>query len=267
MPAHETLTVERDPRGVTTVVMDRPDAANAFDDALVTELTDVAVTLRDDPDTRVVVLTGRGRVFSGGADLRWMRSAAAYTYEENLADASRMDAMLRGLYDLPKPLVARVNGPAVGGGTGLIAVCDVAVASEDAAFAFTEVRLGIAPALIAPYVVRKVGPSFARSSFVTGERFGADRALAVGLVHQVVPAEELDAAVARVTDRCRRASPNAAAAAKRLPDLALAPLDEAATEAARMLAALRVSEDGQEGMAAFLEKRPPAWAPDDADGA
>lgn len=258
------LQVTRDARGVVTVTVNRPEVRNAFDDRLVGQLHDTAVQLAQDDGVRVVVLTGAGRVFSAGADLRWMRSARHSSYEENVADALRMGAMLRALYDLPKPLIGRINGPALGGGAGLVAVCDVAVAIAEATFGFTEVALGLAPAVISPFVVRKVGWSFARSAFVTGERFGPQRAHDVGLIHAVVADDAaLDAAVAGVVTRCLRAGPLAAATAKRLPDLAMRPLDEAAVEAARIIAGLRVGDEAQAGMAAFLEGRTPPWVADD----
>lgn len=258
----DALLVARDERGVVTVTMDRPSVRNAFDDRLVEALHTTAVELAADDGARVVVLTGAGPVFSAGADLNWMRSVRDYTYEDNVADATRLDAMLRSLYDLPKPLVGRVNGHALGGGAGLVAVCDVAVAVADAAFGFPEVALGLAPAVIAPYVVRKVGRSFARAAFVTGERVRAERARHAGLVHEVVDdAGALDAAVRVVVDRCLRAGPQALAAAKRLPDAALVPLDEATAQSVHLIAALRTGDEAQVGMAAFLEGGVPPWVP------
>ena len=257
-----SLRVDLDDRGVATVVMDRPQVRNAFDAALIAQLHDTALRLGADDAVRAVVLTGAGDVFSAGADLNWMASMKGWTYEENVADSSRMDAMFRALYDLPKPLIGRVNGHALGGGTGLTAVCDIAIAVIGALFGFTEVVLGLAPAVISPYVVRKVGRSFARSVFVTGERFGADRALAAGLVHEVVDPAALDAAVEAAVVRCLLAGPGAIAAAKRLPDLALRDLDEASAQTVHVIAGLRVGEEGQEGMQAFFDRRRPAWVPD-----
>ncbi|MDP9405660.1 MAG: enoyl-CoA hydratase-related protein [Actinomycetota bacterium] len=258
------LRVATDDRGVATVTIDRPDVRNAFDDRLILALVDAAEQLGRDAAVRVVVLTGAGDVFSAGADVHWMRSMTGWTFEDNVADSTRMAGLFRTLYDLPKPLIGRINGHALGGGTGLTAVCDIAVAVDQARFGFTEVLLGIAPAVISPYVVRKVGRSFARSVFVTGERFDAQRALAAGLVHQVVAANELDEAVEAAVARCLRAGPQAVAAAKRLPDLALRPLDEATAETVKIIAGLRVGDEGQEGMRAFLDKRPPAWVPPSA---
>jgi methylglutaconyl-CoA hydratase len=255
------LRVEIDARGVATLTLDRPDVRNAFDARLIGALTEAARTLGQDEAVRVVVLTGAGQVFSAGADLSWMGSVRDWTHADNVADARRLDTLLRTFYDLPKPVVGRVNGHALGGAVGLVAVCDVALAVEGARFGFTEVTLGLAPAVISPYVVRKVGLSFARSMFVTGERFSAARALAAGLVHEVVAQPDLDVAVETVVDRCLRAGPAAVAAAKRLPDLARLPLDEAADQTTELIATLRAGDEGQEGMRAFLERRPPSWAP------
>jgi methylglutaconyl-CoA hydratase len=263
MADYTTLRVTRDVRGVATITLDRPEVRNAFDATMIAELTEVATALAADDDIRVVVLAATGtRVFSAGADLNWMGSMKDWTFEENVADSRRMDAMFRALWDLPKPLIGRINGHALGGGTGLTAVCDIAIAVEEATFGFTEVLLGIVPAVISPYAVRKVGRSFARSVFVTGERFDARRALTAGLVHEVVDADGLDAAVERAVDRCLAAGPQAAGVAKSLTELALQPLDEATARTVEVIAAQRVSEEGQEGMGAFLAKRPPAWAPD-----
>lgn len=261
MNDYTTIRVDRDGRGVVTITMDRPEVRNAFDATLIAELGAAAESLAADPDIRVVVLTGAGEIFSAGADLNWMRSMKGWTFDENAADSARMDAMYRALYDLPCPVIGRVNGHALGGGAGLVAVCDIVVAVDGASFGFTEVMLGLAPAVISPYVVRKIGPSFARATFVTGERFGADRALAAGLVHEVVTRDDLDVAVANAVDRCLAAGPTAAATAKRLPDLALRPLDEATADTPGITAGLRVAEEGQEGMAAFLERRRPRWRP------
>jgi methylglutaconyl-CoA hydratase len=256
----DTIRIDVDQRGVATVTMDRPEVRNAFDDRLISELQEAATELGADDGVRVVVLTGASSIFSAGADLNWMRSMKTWTFEQNVADSTRMNAMFRALYDLPKPLIGRINGHALGGGTGLTAVCDIAIAVDRALFGFTEVVLGLAPAVISPYVVRKVGRSFARAVFVTGERFDAARALGAGLVHEVVSSDALDEAVQGAVERCLKAGPQAIAAAKRLPDLALLPLDEAAAETVRIIAGLRVGDEGQEGMQAFFDKRRPDWA-------
>ncbi len=257
-----TLHVSVDGHGVATVTMDRPEVRNAFDDQLILELTETARRLGEDPAVRVVVLTGAGEVFSAGGDLNWMRGMAAYSREENEADAVRMNAMFRALYDLPKPLIGRVNGHAIAGGTGLSAVCDIVIAVQPALFGLTEVVLGLAPAVISPYVVRKIGVSHSRALFVTGELFDTERALRIGLVHQVVAdVQALDAAVDATVRRCLKAGPQAIAVAKRTPDLALAPLDEATRITPGLIAGLRAGAEGQEGMQAFLQKRPASWVP------
>lgn len=261
MPQPPILLVDRDPRGVATLTMNRPEVRNAFNAALIGELVDTVIALGGDPAVRVVVLTGAGGVFSAGADLTWMGSMRGWSREDNVADARRMDLLLRTLYELPKPVIARVNGHALGGGSGLVSTADIAIAVEGARFGFTEVLVGIAPAVISPYVVRKVGRSFARAVFVTGERFGADRALAAGLVHEVVRPEDLDAAVEGAVARCLLAAPQGIAAAKRLVEGALRPLDEAAADTVEVIATLRVSDEGQEGMGAFLERRLASWVP------
>ena len=263
MSEYETLRVERDGRGVATVTMDRAEVRNAFDPVLIAELTRVGEELAADDGVRVVVLTGAGEVFSAGADLNWMKSLKDATYDENVADSTRLDAMFRTLWQLPQPVVGRINGHALGGGTGLTAVCDIAIAVEDASFGFTEVVLGLAPAVISPYVLRKVSLSFARSVFVTGERFSAERAHAAGLVHEVVTRAALDEAVEAAVRRCLAAGPLAAVAAKRLPEIALQPLDDAAAQTVEIIAGLRVGAEGQEGMAAFFERRKPNWARED----
>ena len=261
MPEPTTLRVTRDGRGVATVVLDRPQVRNAFDATLIRELTETAERLADDDDVRVVVLTGEGSAFSAGADFAWMGSMVGWSFEENVADASRLERMFRTLHDLPKPLVGRVNGHALGGGTGLVAVCDVAIAAATARLGFTEVVVGLVPATISPYVVRKIGRSHARALFVTGEQVPAERALRIGLVHEVVDPDQLDAAVEAAIARCLRGGPAAQAVAKRLPELALAPLQDAAAETVRVIAEVRVSTEGQEGMRAFLERRPARWVP------
>ena len=234
---------------VLRVTMTRPERRNAFDAALVSELSEV---FADVGDARVVVLAGEGASFSAGADVEWMRSSIELTQEENVADALRLRAMLEAIDGCPAPVVARVQGHALGGGVGLVACCDIVIADPAAQFAFSEVKLGIVPAVISPFALAKIGPSAARRLFVTGERFGADVALRIGLVHEVTG--ELDVAVDRVVAEVLSAGPAAARGAK---ELARAPIS--ADETARRIAAHRTSDEGQEGLRAFLEKRPPAW--------
>jgi methylglutaconyl-CoA hydratase len=242
------LQVERD-GAVLRVTMARPDRRNAFDAALIDEL---ARAFADVGDVRAVVLAGEGKSFSAGADVEWMRSSVDLSYEENVADALRLRAMLDAIDGCPAPVVARVQGHALGGGCGLVACCDIVVAEPGAQFAFSEVKLGIVPAVISPFALAKIGPGAARRFFVTGERFTADVALRIGLVHEV--AGDLDAAVERLVAELLTAGPDAARAAKQL---ARAPL--AADETAERIAARRTSAEGQEGLRAFLEKRPPRW--------
>lgn len=253
----------------------RPEVRNAFDEGLIEELTRAAGELAAafdaaaapagagfPPDApRVLVLTGEGAAFCAGADLNWMKRSASFAEAENEADARRMAAMYRALDELPLPVIARVNGPALGGGMGLLACSDIAVASDSARFGFTEARLGIAPAVISPFVLPKIGAASARRYFLTAEVFGAEEARALGLVHAVVPAERLDGAVDEIARAILCNGPRAVAAAKRLIREALAlDRDGALSNAVRAIAALRGSPEGQEGLGAFLEKRKPGFA-------
>jgi len=233
------------------VTMARPEQRNAFDAALIEELT--AAFSQVGEDVRAVVLEGEGKSFSAGADVEWMRNAIELSYEENVADARRLRMMLETIDSCPAPVLARVQGHALGGGCGLVACVDIAVSAPDVRFAFSEVKLGIIPAVISPFALAKIGPSAARRYFVTGERFDAATALRIGLVHEL--AEDLDAAVERVVAELRTAGPEAARHAKKL---VLERPDGLATE--RRIAQRRTSEEGQEGLRAFLEKRYPSWA-------
>jgi methylglutaconyl-CoA hydratase len=242
------LRIERD-GPLLRVTMARPERRNAFDAALIEEL---AAAFADVGDARAVVLAGDGPSFSAGADVGWMRSSVELTYDENVADALRLRAMLDGIDNCPAPVIARVQGHALGGGCGLVACSDIVVAEPSAQFAFSEVKLGIVPAVISPFALAKIGSSAARRYFVSGERFDAATALRIGLVHEVTP--ELDAAVGAVAGELLGAGPVAARAAKKLARVPLA-----ADETARRIAERRTSEEGQEGLRAFLEKRPPSW--------
>ncbi len=245
------LRVERD-GPLLRIAMARPERRNAFDAALIAELTHAFAEVGD---ARAIVLSGDGASFSAGADVEWMRSSVDLPYEENVADAMRLRAMLDAIDGCPAPVVARVQGHALGGGCGLVACCDIAVAEPAAQFGFSEVKLGIIPAVISPFALAKIGPSAARRWFVSGERFSAEVALRIGLVHEV--AAGLDRAVDGIVDELMAAGPEAARSAK---ELARAPLP--ADETARRIAAHRTSPEGQEGLRAFLERRPPAWLED-----
>jgi len=234
---------------VLRVAMARPERRNAFDAALIDEL---AAAFADVGDVRAVVLSGDGPSFSAGADVEWMRSSVDLSFDENVADALRLRAMLDAIDSCPAPVVGRVQGHALGGGCGLVACCDIAIAEPTAQFAFSEVKLGIVPAVISPFALAKIGPGAARRYFVTGERFSAAEALRIGLIHAV--ADDLDDAVGRVVAELLSAGPTAARAAK---DLARAP--RSAEETAARIAEHRTSPEGQEGLRAFLEKRSPTW--------
>src|SRR6476659_6312206 len=245
---------------IARVTLNRPEVRNAFNEQLIAELTAWAESVKVTGPARVAVLAGAGKAFCAGADLTWMSKMVAYSRAENVRDAQAMAAMFEALDRLPIPLVGRVHGAALGGGVGLAAVCDIVVAAEDASFGLTEVKLGILPAVISPYVMRKIGASAARELFLTGARFGAARARELGLVHEVVPEAELDAAVDRRIEELLTSGPGAVAAAKALiRDVAgESPKDVIGLTTSR-IAAQRVSPEGQEGMRAFLQKRKPDW--------
>ncbi|HEY6064797.1 MAG TPA: enoyl-CoA hydratase-related protein [Thermoanaerobaculia bacterium] len=247
---------------IARVALARPAVRNSFDETVIAELTQVFLSFANDPDTRVVVLTGEGPVFCAGADVEWMRRAGSFSKAENEADAGRMARMLRAIDECPRPVVALVQGAAIGGGVGLAAASDVALAAEDAVFSLAEVKLGILPSVISPYVLRAIGARNARRYFLTGERFGAAEARRIGLVHEAVPAAELTAAGGRLVDALLSSAPEAVAIAKRL----IAQVSGKSPEEAMPLTVVtiserRASEEAKEGLTAFLEKRRPAWAP------
>jgi methylglutaconyl-CoA hydratase len=260
MPMSYSHLRRTDEGPVATVALARPEARNALNATLIGEVTRCFEELAEDESVRAVVLTGEGPSFCAGADVGYMRDTAGFSYEENLEEARRLADMFLAADDLPKPVVAKVRGAAIGGGVGLVAAADVAVAEGATRFAFSEVRLGIAPATIAPFVVRKIGYSRARALFLTGERFDAVRAREIGLVHQVVPEEELDATVERMVEQLLQGGPAAQAAIKELLRQieATEPM-EALGIMTQLIAELRVGEEGQEGLGAFLEKREPFW--------
>jgi methylglutaconyl-CoA hydratase len=249
--------------GVATLTLDRPKIHNAFDDLLIEALIDALRAIEEDDAVRVVVLTGSGASFSAGADLNWMKRMAQASEKENRKDARQLAKLMRVLNHLDKPTVARVNGAALGGGVGLVACCDIAIASNEARFGLTETRLGLVPAVISPYVIDAIGARQARRLFLTAQVFDASEAARIGLVHAVVPAAELDAAIDAEVERLKTAGPVAVLEAKRLVQRIHHPdskqrraLDEANAD---LIAALRVSKEGQEGLKAFFDKRPAAW--------
>ncbi len=246
---------------VVRVTLNRPDVRNAFDEALIAELTAWAQSVRAGGSARVAVLAGAGKAFCAGADLTWMSKMVAYTRDENVRDARAMATMFEALDRLPIPLIGRVHGAALGGGVGLAAVCDIVVAAADTIFGFTEVKLGIIPAVISPYALAKIGRSAARELFLTGARFSAARAREIGLVHAIGEEAELDRMVARYVNDLLTSAPQAVAAAKALiADVGAARNRAGATELTiDAIAERRVSGEGQDGMRAFLEKRSPSW--------
>lgn len=255
----ETLRIDHD-GPLMTVRLDRPAVRNAFNEVLIAELTGTFAGIGD--DVRAVVLAGEGPAFCAGADVNWLKKSIGYTEAENRRDAMAMAAMFRAIDRAPCPVVGRVHGAALGGAMGLIAACDIVVAAEDAQFGFTEVRLGILPAVISTFVLPKIGPAAARRYFLTGEIFGAAEARAMGLVHEIGPAAALEEKVAEIVTAIRASGPRGVAAAKGLIREMLARAtdqDAAAAHAARTIARIRVSPEGQEGLGAFLEKRKPSW--------
>ncbi len=248
---------------VARLRLNRPDLHNAFDATVIAALTGALEAVARDPGVRVVVLEGEGASFSAGADLHWMRGMAAASEEENRRDSLALARLMRALDELPKPTIARVHGAAFGGGVGLVACCDVAIASSNAKFGLTESKLGLLPAVISPYVIAAIGPREARRWFATAELFDAATAARIGLLHDVVADDAaLDAAVQRQIDLLLKAGPIAAAGAKSLVRRVAAETgrDQLDADNAALIAALRVSPEGQEGLGAFLEKRPPDWA-------
>jgi methylglutaconyl-CoA hydratase len=262
-----TLKSSTDNRAVLTLTMHRPEVHNAFDADMISELT-TALTVADQDDTvRMVVITGSATCFSAGADMHWMRSLVTASREDNKADALRLAQLMRTLNYLSKPTIARINGAAFGGGLGLIAACDITISVDSARFGLTEARLGLAPAVISPYVFRRIGERNARRYFLSGERFGSQRALDIGLIQQSVTEDQLDETVERVIGQLLLSGPLAVAQCKQLAfevaghnEQSQRSMDE---YTAGLIASLRVSAEGQEGLAAFLEKRKPAWVTQD----
>jgi methylglutaconyl-CoA hydratase len=246
---------------IERLTLNRPDVRNTLNDETIAELTHWAARVRTHRDLRAIVVAGAGPVFSAGADVAWMARTVDYSEAENLKDATALSRMFVAIDTLPIPIIGRVHGAAIGGGAGLAAVCDVVVAEEETIFGFTEVKLGIVPAVIAPFVLAKIGRSAARELFLTGARFSAARALEIGLAHRRVPAASLDETVDLCLREILAAGPEAVAAAKTLiREIWDRPLAQASAAAIRTIAERRVSAEGQEGLRAFLEKRRPSWS-------
>ena len=259
MSSYETLQIEHD-GPVRHVRLNRPDVRNAFNGAVVEELQRAFAEAGDDQATRVVVLSGNGKSFSAGADLGWMKEQADLPHAANAESADRMARMFLAIARCPKPVVGRMHGHALGGGSGLTAAVDIAICSEDCVFGLTEVKLGIVPAVISPFVLQKIGAGRARTLFLTGERFDGAEAQRIGLVHRSVPADQLDAAVQQSVEHLLSAGPAAVASAKELIR-AVSPLalEDAIPVTAKWIADLRATPEAREGFTAFLDKRKPAW--------
>ncbi len=252
--------------GVATITLARPKVKNAFNDVMLDELLEAYGALEDDPEVRVVVLTGEGDSFCAGADLNYMKHTANFTFDENFADAMKISDVMEKIHTLAKPTVARVNGYAIGGGAGLMAANDVVIASKEAVVSLSEVKIGLVPACISPYVIMRAGPAACREFFLTGERMKAKKAHRLGLVNDVVDDDKLDEEIEKIAKRLVSSGPEALKVCKSLLDhVSEMPLSEAKAYTAKVIAEVRVSDEGQEGMAAFLEKRKPRWLPQKDD--
>lgn len=256
---YTTISYQKDGR-IGRVSFCRPKVHNAFNGAVISEMAHLFGELAKDDDLRVVLLTGEGKSFCAGADLNWMREVISQSFEENLAESNALADLFYQIYTFKRPVIGKINGAAIGGGTGFVAVCDIAIAARLAQFSFSEVKIGVVPACIGPYVIRKMGEGKARELFITGERMPAERALEVGLVNKVVEDDRLDAEVEELIKAILTSGPEAVAMAKTL--VSAVPLmtpDEFKPFTAEMIARLRISDEGQEGMDAFLNKRKPKW--------
>jgi methylglutaconyl-CoA hydratase len=257
--AYKTILFSKEDRAAR-IIFNRPDVHNAFDSLMISELDDAFEKAKADQSIRVVVLTGEGKSFCAGADINWLREVIHYTYEQNLKESLHLAEVLHKIYTLPKPTVAMVNGTAIGGGNGFLSACDIAVAAEGAIFGLSEVKIGLVPAAISPYVIRRIGEGKAREFFLTGKRISAQEALEIGLVNEVVPLEKLGKKVEEIVALLLSSGPKAMASCKELIQrIPVMSFEEAKEYTAKMIADLRVSEEGQEGMAAFMEKRKPKW--------
>lgn len=261
MSTAEHCLTELDSRGVATLTLNRPEVHNAFDDHLIAALTNELKRLEQDPAVRVVVIAAVGETFCAGGNLNWMRRSANYTTEENFKDALALSGLMDTIYQLRKPTIAKVQGPAYGGGVGVVACCDIVIASQAASFVLSEVRLGIIPGAISPFVIAAIGQRNAARYFISAERIDAEEARRIGLVHEVVTPDQLDARIETLLQDLSRNAPGAMGAAKRLVrDVASRPIDRTVIEeTASRIAAARASVEGREGVSAFLEKRKPQW--------
>lgn len=256
---NKTIVFSKDGK-IARIFFNRPDVHNSFNSAMIKELDNAFEKVKADKSIRVVVLSGKGKSFCAGADIKWLREIINYSYEQNLEESLQLAELLHKIYFLPKATVAMVNGTAIGGGNGFLSACDISIASEEAKFGLSEVKIGLVPAAISPYVIRRIGESKAREYFLTGKRISARKAHEIGLVNEVVPHKELEKTVNEITSLLLSSGPEAIAACKelihRVPEMSF---DKVKEYTARMIANLRISGEGQEGMASFLEKRKPKW--------
>lgn len=256
----ETIRLNLEPP-ICYLILNRPEVHNAFNACMIRELATALEEIRQRNDIRVLILTGEGKSFCAGADLNWMREIINYSFEDNLRESRELAELIYQLDQLPLPTIARINGASIGGGNGFHAACDIAIASDDAIFSLSEVKIGLIPAVISPYVIRRIGESRARQYFLTGERIKADKAQEIGLIHQCVPGSKLDEVIGEVVKLLLSSGPVAIARSKELIQrVTKMTIDEAKEYTAQVIAELRISPEGQEGMAAFLEKRKPRWA-------
>jgi len=262
---YETIIYTKEDR-IARVVFNRPDVHNAFNTQMIGEIDDAFDKIISDESVRVVILTGAGKSFCAGADINWMREIIRYSYEQNLKESLQLAEVLHKIYTLPKPTIARVNGTTIGGGNGFLSACDISVSSEDARFGLSEVKIGLVPAAISPYVIHRIGESKAREYFLTGKRISARKALEIGLVNEVVPLDKLEETVQEIAELLLTSGPEAIAACKELiTRTTRMSFEEVKKFTAEMIANLRISPEGQEGMAAFLEKRKPKWVKENND--
>ena len=260
MEKFTTFIYEKDHRGVGKIALNRPDVHNAFNEVMIAELTDCFNSL--DSDLKLILLSGNGKSFCAGADINWMKKMKNYSWDENLKDSMKLYQMLEALKNCPIPLIARVHGTALGGGAGLLSVCDYVIAEKKTKIGFTEVRLGLVPAVISPFVIRKIGESWAKSCMLTGEIFGTHRAFHAGLIHDMVPEEELDKRVEQTLSNILRAGPGAVRQCKQLIEHVTMNLDssELSSYTSNTISKVREGDEAQEGMSALLEKRSPKWS-------
>ncbi len=257
---YQTLVIQHASQ-VATIILNRPDVRNAFNETMIAEITHAFADLGGNAEVRAIVLAANGVAFCAGGDLNWMKAMADYTPEQNRADAAQLATMLRTIYQCPKPVIAKVQGDCYAGGLGLVAACDIVATVDTAQFCLSEVKIGLIPATISPYVIKAIGESAARRYFITAERFSAETAQKLGLVHEMVSAEKLDESVSLLLKALLAASPNAVTEAKRLVRaIAGQPLTEVLiADTVEEIAKIRASTEGREGVRAFLEKRKPSW--------